>query len=68
MDCTHHWKVESPNGASVRGICKRCGDERAFPSSSSIDTWHGDPGKARREQAAGITTPPAPEVTRVLWR
>lgn len=68
VDCTHHWKIESPNGATMLGICRHCGVERAFPTSSYADVWHSDPGKARREQAAGITTPTTPEVVRVLWQ
>jgi hypothetical protein len=68
VSCTHHWRIESPNGPTSHGVCRHCGAERAFPTSSYADVWHGDPGKARREQAAGSTTPTAPEVIRVLWR
>ena len=28
--CKHHWMIESPNGATSPGRCKKCGDERPF--------------------------------------
>ena len=59
MDCTHHWKLESPNGATAIGVCKRCGEEREFPTSSAVDAWHNDTAATRRaaEAAAGKQRP-----------
>ncbi len=42
MTCVHHWQIERPNGATVRGICKRCGEQRLFPTSSDYDAWYGE--------------------------
>ena len=56
--CRHHWIVESPNGPTSHGRCRRCGEEREFTNA------HGDqwlvPAKAdailiarvKREEAA----------------
>ena len=59
MDCTHHWQIASPDGATAVGVCKRCGEERAFPSSSYADVWHNDTATTRRveEAAAGKQRP-----------
>jgi hypothetical protein len=29
-DCAHHWQIETPNGETSEGVCKRCGKTRAF--------------------------------------
>jgi len=29
----HHWQIESPNGATSLGRCKRCGAEKRFHNS-----------------------------------
>ena len=39
MDCVHHWKIETPNGAGSAGSwsagsCIRCGESRQFRNSS----------------------------------
>ena len=66
MDCTHHWKLASPNGPSSHGVCTRCGEERAFPTSSAVDVWSNDAAAARRvrEAIAGKQRPT--EIIRVL--
>lgn len=28
--CAHHWMIDTPNGESSDGHCKRCGKSRAF--------------------------------------
>jgi hypothetical protein len=68
MDCAHHWKVASPNGAAAIGVCRRCGEERAFPTSSAVDVWSNDAGTTRRvkEAAAGARRPT--ENIRILRR
>lgn len=30
--CKHHYAVETPSGMQARGVCKRCGLVRYFPS------------------------------------
>jgi hypothetical protein len=35
----HWWVIESPSGApTVKGTCKRCGLEKAFPTTG-VDDW-----------------------------
>ena len=54
--CLHHWLIESARGATSRGTCKYCGEERLFynswtdfsvmkrsVSSSVIDELFADP-------------------------
>lgn len=31
--CQHHWLIESAGGATSRGVCKYCGEERDFFNS-----------------------------------
>ncbi len=66
MDCIHHWKLASPNGATVHGICQRCGAAREFPTSSEIDVWDND-GRLRQAPAATRQFDPATEVNHVAW-
>ena len=47
MDCVHHWKIETPNGARAGGCwsagsCIRCGESRKFRNSlPEGDTYGG---------------------------
>lgn len=42
MPCQHHWLIESPNGPTCRGRCKRCGEEREFQNSNDKFNWVQD--------------------------
>lgn len=46
--CCHHWRIESPNGPTSRGVCRRCGAVREFHNSvpGFVGAW------ARSSQAA----------------
>jgi hypothetical protein len=37
--CRHHWVIESPHGATSRGVCKRCGIARRFPNAPEDNIW-----------------------------
>ena len=65
MDCTHHWKIASPNGRTAIGVCKRCGEERVFPTSSDTDVWYGEEGRERRTQASAARTAEATAVNEI---
>ena len=50
MDCVHHWKIETPNGAGSvgggsTGSCIHCGESRQFRNSSPdwFDKFRGSP-------------------------
>src|SRR3990170_4337929 len=49
--CRHHWIIESPQGATSRGVCKLCRAERDFPNSAQDYLWDGEsfpsPGPGR---------------------
>ncbi len=32
--CRHHWVIETPHGATSRGLCKRCGTTKRFPNAA----------------------------------
>ncbi|HEU4759664.1 MAG TPA: hypothetical protein VFT91_06740 [Dehalococcoidia bacterium] len=40
--CQHHWLIETPRGATSKGRCKRCGEEREFRNSASDHLWEDD--------------------------
>ena len=40
--CRHHWVIDTPNGASSTGHCKRCGENREFRNSNEDLLWDSD--------------------------
>jgi hypothetical protein len=40
--CRHHWRIESPNGATSNGVCKLCGAVKEFSNSSSDSIWENE--------------------------
>ncbi|MGD9933134.1 MAG: hypothetical protein AB7T37_05385 [Dehalococcoidia bacterium] len=40
--CRHHWVIETPNGSTSGGRCKRCGEAKAFRNSSEDLMWDSD--------------------------
>jgi hypothetical protein len=32
--CAHYWQIQSPDGSTSGGICKRCGERREFFNSA----------------------------------
>ena len=48
--CTHHWLIESPNGPTSEGICKRCGATRTFRNFSQPHfPYYGSPDNDWRD-------------------
>ena len=42
-DSAHRWRLETPNGPTVLGVCAHCHAEHAFPSSDAEDwAWKSD--------------------------
>lgn len=37
--CTHYWVIETPAGASSRGRCRLCGQEREFQNFLADARW-----------------------------
>lgn len=33
MTCVHWWRLETPSGPRVRGVCKRCGAKRVYDAA-----------------------------------
>jgi len=40
--CRHHWVIDSPQGATSRGVCKICGAEKEFRNSAGDSLWESD--------------------------
>lgn len=40
--CVHHWLIETPRGATSKGVCKLCGAVREFRNAISGTYWEGD--------------------------
>ncbi len=56
--CRHRWVIESPNGPTCSGRCKRCGAGRTFLSYALEYDWHVEPSFERRRWAPAH--PPRP--------
>lgn len=52
-DCQHYWVIDSPHGPESRGVCRKCGDQKAFLNTFRSYYWEEDfQGEARRRAAA----------------
>ena len=40
--CRHHWVIESPQGATSRGVCKHCDAQREFYNAPPDAMWESD--------------------------
>jgi hypothetical protein len=60
--CRHHWRIESPNGATSVGSCKRCGEVREFQNSSTDSIWENDSDSGNRWRGRGRNAPPVADV------
>ena len=40
--CRHEWMIDSPSGASSRGVCLTCGEERQFQNYIEGSAWGYD--------------------------
>ncbi|MSQ40830.1 MAG: hypothetical protein EXR55_04075 [Dehalococcoidia bacterium] len=43
--CAHFWMIESPRGPYSSGLCKYCGEARAFRNSLPLSRWDGEVDK-----------------------
>jgi hypothetical protein len=41
--CRHHWRIETPRGATSQGVCKVCGATKEFRNSVE-SYWDNDGG------------------------
>jgi len=42
--CRHYWVIESPHGATSKGVCKLCGASREFLNAAPSAYWEDDSG------------------------
>jgi hypothetical protein len=62
--CRHHWVIESPQGATSVGKCKKCEEVREFRNSAADTLWEGDPMTSAAKMAGGGSRPIVREVRR----
>ena len=44
QQCRHHWIIETPNGETSNGKCKKCGLERSNFRNWVVDYYNSDLG------------------------
>jgi len=54
--CQHHWIIETPHGATSRGLCKRCGARKRFPNAPEDKLWESG-AMGRFSSTAGVARP-----------
>ncbi len=61
--CKHRWIIETPHGATSRGVCKRCGTSKRFPNAAEDALWEaGGAGLGRwSSQRSRLTHLKAPD-------
>jgi hypothetical protein len=55
--CRHHWIIETPHGATSRGLCKRCGAQKRFPNAPEPAVWGPAASMGRWANRRGATKP-----------
>jgi hypothetical protein len=55
--CRHHWIIETPHGATSRGLCKRCGVHKRFPNAPEDALWEPAAGMGRWANRRGTAKP-----------
>ena len=60
--CQHHWLIETPHGATSRGVCKRCGASKRFPNAAEDILLWGS-GSVMGRWSSGRDTAKPREIT-----
>ena len=56
--CQHRWVIETPHGATSRGLCKRCGTTKRFPNApEDILAGKGKAGMGRWSARNNVARP-----------
>ena len=55
--CQHRWVIETPHGATSRGLCRRCGATKRFPNAAQDAMWEGGGGLGRWANRNKTITP-----------
>ena len=54
-DCRHYWLIDRPAGPVSKGVCRLCGEEKAFQNYIEGSAWSNDISLA---QLSGSTRMP----------
>ena len=57
-NCQHRWVIETPHGATSRGLCRRCGATKRFPNAAD-DALRAQAGLGRWANRRGVARPKA---------
>ena len=64
LTCVHHWMIESPNGRTSAGMCKRCGVSRDFANATENVMWEHT-NTLRSTPGSGLRNIPRPSEVRL---
>lgn len=59
--CVHRWLLSEPNYGAVRGICRRCGARRTYPSALETPETMPDYGELTADRPELAAATPARE-------
>ncbi len=51
--CVHHWLIESPDGPTVKGYCKKCGVARTYASGEHFTKDSAGRGVTQQRRLRG---------------
>ena len=52
-ECQHHWIIDTPNGPTSSGKCKKCGVSTEFRNSVQSSGWDRDTRRNVRGKETG---------------
>ena len=47
--CQHWWIIATPNGPTLHGICRKCGEQREFPAAGPTGPWQIEEGRRAKD-------------------
>ena len=49
--CVHHFLIETPQGATCEGVCRKCGETRTYLTSGADSPYYEESMQKRRHAA-----------------
>jgi hypothetical protein len=65
--CVHRWLLSEPNYGAVRGICRRCGARRTYPSGLETPETLPDYEELTADRPALAAATPSSEKHETAW-
>jgi hypothetical protein len=61
--CRHRWRIATPNGPISPGVCRLCGEQRDFPTTTEESAWGAtstdQPLRPRVRRTSRADSPPS---------